>query len=169
MKIKSIKKISKEILAIVVMIAIVSSLISYIRKPTISDDTVSTLIAKDIDGNVVDISSYSGKPILINFWATWCPVCKLELSNIERVSQRYQVITVAVNSGSDSKIREFLKEHQADFRVINDNSGEISSRFNIDVFPTTLIYDSKGELSFSEVGYTTTGGLLARMLWATKK
>jgi len=169
MKIATAKKIIKEVLITVVILGVVSSTISYMRKPDIKDDTLSTLIAKDIGGDEIDISDYSGKPILIHFWATWCPVCKLELSNIDRVSQRYQVVTIAVKSGSDDKIREFMSEHQANFKVINDSSGEISSKFDIEVFPTTLIYDAKGELSFSEVGYTTTGGLLARMMWVAKK
>ncbi len=169
MKIESVKKIIKEILIMLVVLGVVSSIISYVRKPDIGDHTLSTLVARDIDGKELDIANYGGKPILINFWATWCPVCKLELSNIERVSQKYQVVTVAVNSGTDIEIREFMKEHQADFRVINDSSGDISSKFNIEAFPTMLIYNSKGELSFSEVGYTTTGGLLARMLWVADK
>ncbi|SFV62726.1 Membrane protein, suppressor for copper-sensitivity ScsD [hydrothermal vent metagenome] len=169
MGVTTIKKIIKELLVAVVILGVVSNIVSYMRKPDIKDDSLSTLIAKDIDGKLIDISSYSGKPILIHFWATWCPVCKMELSNIDRVSKRYQVVTIAVKSGSDAKIREFMSEHQANFKVINDSSGEISSKFDVEVFPTTLIYDSKGELSFSEVGYTTTGGLIARVLWAEKR
>jgi len=162
---KQIKKIAIEIILSIVAITIISSAISYIRKPDINDKTLSTLIAKDIEGKSVDIREYSGKPILIHFWATWCPTCKIELANIERVSKKYQVITIAVKSGSNDDILSFMREHESNFTVINDKSGEISSRFDIGAFPTTIIYDSRGKLSFSEVGYTTTAGLLARMLW----
>jgi thioredoxin-related protein len=56
-----------------------------------------------------------------------------------------------------------MKKHQLHFKVLNDYDGSWAKRFNVTVFPTTFIYDSSGELRFSEVGYTTTAGLLARM------
>ncbi len=100
---------------------------------------------------------------MIHFWATWCPACKLEASNIENISKTYQVITVAVNSGSDAEINTFLKEKKLSYDVINDNEGKFASKFSISSFPTTFIYDKDGEIKFSEVGYTSTLGLRLRM------
>ena len=100
---------------------------------------------------------------LKQFWATWCPTCKLEAANIERVSKKYEVLTVAVNSGDDEKITRYLKERGLSFRVLNDQEGIWAQKFMVQAFPTTFIYDAKGELKFTEVGYTTTAGLLARI------
>ncbi len=55
------------------------------------------------------------------------------------------------------------KEHNLNFKVINDVEGVWAKRFKVEAYPTTFIYDSKGELRFTEVGYTTTAGLLARL------
>jgi thiol-disulfide isomerase/thioredoxin len=135
----------------------------------LQDDKLPSLSVKTIKGKDIDLKSFQGKPILIHFWATWCPVCKMETANIERVSKKYQVISIAVNSGDDESIKAFMREQDAGFQVINDTEGELSRQFSVEVFPTTFIYDGSGKLLFSEVGYTSTAGLLGRMAWAEKK
>ena len=156
-----IKKWIKEILIGAAALFILSNIISYIRKPNLDSSQLPTATLQLVDG-----SSYvlkEGKPVIVHFWATWCPTCKLEAANIERVSKKYEVLTVAVNSGDDEKITRYLKERGLSFRVLNDQEGIWAQKFRVQAFPTTFIYDAKGELRFTEVGYTTTAGLLARM------
>lgn len=104
---------------------------------------------------------------MLHIWATWCPICKVEADNINRVSKYYEVITIAVDSESDYEIHKYLKEHDLDFKVINDNKNIIANKLNTHVFPTTLIYDKNQKLVFSEVGYTSSFGLFIRMLWVS--
>jgi hypothetical protein len=73
------------------------------------------------------------------------------------------VLTVAVNSGEDAVIKSYLNKQALSFRVLNDKTGKWSKFFNVSVFPSTFIYDRNGMLKFTEVGYTTTAGLMARM------
>jgi peroxiredoxin len=72
-------------------------------------------------------------------------------------------LTIAVNSGDNTKVKAYLKERGLNFKVLNDIDGAWAKQFKVEVFPTTFIYDSRGELKFTEVGYTTTAGLLARL------
>jgi len=118
---------------------------------------------------LIDESTYtpSDKPLMVHIWATWCPVCKAEADNIQRLSEYYEVITIAVNSGTNSEIKNYLSEHDLTYKVINDKDGTIAQTFNIAVYPTTFIYDNKRNLVFSEVGYTSSFGLLIRMWWAS--
>ena len=102
---------------------------------------------------------------MIHFWAVWCPTCKLEASNIEFVSQQYNVLTIAVNSGSDEKVKAYMQENGLTFNVINDVDGAWAKQFKVETYPTTFIYNAKGKLKFTDVGYTTTAGLLARFEW----
>lgn len=102
--------------------------------------------------------------MVLHFWATWCPICKLEASNIQNISKSYKVITIAVNS-KKKDIKNYLKKNNLDFIVIDDYNNQISKDFNISVFPTTLIYDKNKNLIFSEVGYTSTFGLKLRLWW----
>jgi len=159
----NIKSILKEILIAVVLLFILSNLISYIRKPELG----STQLPK-IEAQLLDASQFSvdkGKPLLIHFWSISCPTCKLEAPNIETVSKKYEVLTIAINSGSDEEVKAYMKENELSFKVLNDRDGTWAKRFKIEVYPTTFFYDDKGELSFTEVGYTTTAGLVARFEW----
>lgn len=155
------KSILKELLIGAVILFVVSNVISYLRKPALDSTHLPKIEARLIDGSEVKVQE--GKPIVIHFWATWCPTCKLEASNIQKLSESYEVFTIAVNSGDDAVIEAYLKERDLNFKVINDKTGMWAERFNVEAFPTTFIYDAKGELKFSEVGYTSTAGLLARL------
>jgi len=156
-----LKSILKELTIGAIVIFILSNIISYVRKPELT----STLLPQ-VEVILLNTSTYSlkkGKPVVIHFWATWCKVCKLEAQNIETLSKQYEVLTIAVNSGEDEQIKAYLKERGLTFNVLNDVEGTWAKQFNVEVFPTTFIYDRAGELRFTEVGYTTTAGFLARL------
>jgi thiol-disulfide isomerase/thioredoxin len=159
---EKIKKIFKETISMVIIIFVLSIVVNYFRAPTLDSNALPTIETKLIDGTPWS-SQESKKPLVIHFWATWCKVCKLEVSNIQALSKEANVITIAVSSGSDAKIKAFMDERKLSFQVINDKDGALSREFKIEAFPTTFIYNSKGELSFTETGYTTTAGLKARV------
>ena len=156
-----IKKYIKEIIIFVFILAVAMNVLSYYRGLDLNKDKLNIQTF-----NLIDDSEYNiliDKPLIIHFWATWCPTCKLEASNIEKLSKDYEVITIAIQSGTNEEIQKYIKENDLSFRVVNDKEGFYSSKFNIKAFPTTLIYDKEQNLKFSEVGYTTTAGLYARM------
>jgi thiol-disulfide isomerase/thioredoxin len=155
------KKLLKELLAGAVIIFILSNIISWTRQPKLDSTHLPERTVALLDGSTYRLKP--GKPVVIHFWATWCRVCKLEAPNIQCLSRKYEVLTVAVDSGSAEDIQNYMKKYKLHFKVLNDHDGSWAKRFNVTVFPTTFIYDSRGELRFSEVGYTTTAGLLARM------
>lgn len=156
---------AKEIAITALLILIFSNAISYLRSPNIQDKTLPDINLLLTNQELYSTLDYKNKPLLIHFWATWCPTCKLEAGNIQSLSQDYNVLTIAVKSGSDEEINNYLKEHALDYKVINDSEGILSSQFEVAAFPTTFIYDKDGKLSFSEVGYTSTLGLYLRMWW----
>ena len=157
-----IKNITKELISTLLMIFVISLVINYIRKPEINEN-IFQLKLVDIKGKKIDLNEYKEKPLLVHFWATWCPTCKLEASNIESISKAYNVVTIAVNSGSNEAIESYMRERKLTYTVINDTQGALADKFNIEAYPTTLIYDTQGKLTFAEVGYSTTLGLKTRM------
>ena len=160
------KRIVKEILIGAALIFILSNIMNYVRKPELDSDHLPDFEVTLVNGD--DFRKPEGKPLVIHFWAEWCKVCKLEASNIQSVSAKYEVLTIAVNSGNDSNVKAYLKERGLTFKVLNDIDSTWAKKFKVEVFPTTFIYDRKGKLKFTEVGYTTTAGLLARLSMADK-
>ncbi len=160
MKYKFIKYL-KEALLFVVAMTIFANILSFYRS---SDLNKEPLDLKEI--TLLDNTTYKipqNKPILIHFWAIWCPTCKTEAQNIETISKNFNVLTIALKSGSSQEINEYLKSRGLTFNVVNDSNGHITQKYSVSVFPTTIIYDKNGNEVFSEVGYTTTIGLWIRM------
>ena len=158
----TVKGVVKEIVSTLLLLFVVSMVINYIRKPEVNEDIYRVELT-DIYNKSLAMYEYEKEPLVVHFWATWCPTCKLEASNIEALSQKHNVISIAVNSGSNNKIQLFMKEHNLSYNVINDSDGALAKKFGIEAYPTTLIYDRNGKLKFSEVGYSTTLGLQARI------
>ena len=158
-----IKSTLKEITLVLVLLFILSNIISYIRAPELGSIQLPQIKVDLVDGSTFQVGK--GKPLIIHFWAISCPACKLEAPNIETVSKEYDVLTIAINSGSNEEIKSYMQENGLHFKVLNDLNGSWATEFKIEVFPTTFIYDAKGKLRFTEVGYTTTAGLLARLEW----
>jgi len=157
------KRLARELVVFAVVVFVVSTLLNLYRAPKLDSDTLPDIKVTLIDGKEFDTSNHSGKPIMINFWGTWCPVCATEAGNIDSVSKEFIVLTIAVNSGSDESIRQWMREHDVEYPILNDTSGAWAKRFGISTYPTTLIYDSRGKLKFAETGYSTTIGLKSRM------
>lgn len=147
---------TKEILFFSIVMIVLANLISIYKSSDLNKDSLEINYPYD-----------KSKPILIHIWATWCPTCKLEASNIQNISKDYQVLTYVVKSGSNNDIVNYMQENELDFNTINDQSGFYASKFNVAAYPTTLIYDKDQNLVFSEVGYTSTLGLKLRMWYAS--
>ncbi len=157
----NIKSFVKELLIGALLLFIFTNIISYLRKPELSSTQLPKLHVTLLDGS--SYQSRKGKALVVHFWATWCPACKLEASNIEAISKEYEVLTIAVNSGNDAQIKAYMANKGLSFHVVNDSHGVLAKQFHVEAYPTTFIYNAQGELQFTEVGYTSTAGLLARV------
>lgn len=158
----NLQKIIKEVVITLLMVFVISLVLNTLRQPDIHEDIYS-LELRDTDNRKIDFDAYQDAPLVVHFWGTWCPICKLEASNIEDIATTHHVVTIAVNSGSNEAMNHYMKEHGLSYKVINDQNGALAKKFNIEAYPTTLIYNAEGELKFTEVGYSTTLGLEARL------
>jgi len=163
---EKIKHYIKEIFYFILVMTIVANVMSIYRSQSLSSEPLNIHTFKLI--NNTNYTVEQNRPVLIHFWATWCPTCKMEAANIEFLSKYYQVITIAVKSGSDYDLKRYLDEHAYSFLVVNDKDGALSRKFQIAGYPTTFIYDKNNKLAFKEVGYSSTLGLWLRLLWAGK-
>jgi len=117
-----------------------------------------------LHGESLSLDGLRGSPVLVHFWASWCPVCRLEQSSIDAIAKDYPVLTVALDESSASEMLQFLHEQQVDYPVIIDQEGDMAAAFGVRGVPSSFIVDADGNIDFISVGYTTEAGLRLR-LW----
>jgi len=117
-----------------------------------------------LDGKPVALTAYAGRPVLVHFWATWCPICRLEQGSIDVLARDASVITVAMQSGNRDAVTQHLRNEALSFPVINDPDGTMAAQWGVRAVPASFIVDGAGQIRYVEVGYTTGVGLRLR-LW----
>jgi len=159
------KKALKEILIWIAVIIITASVIGYIRAPKDNINLSKLQNYTTLKGKRVSDILSKDRVIIIHFWGTWCPICKSEIDTIEKLSKRDDIIliTVASSSGSDKELQEWLKSRNLDFIVINDRNSLLARELGVEVFPTTLYFSKTKKFKFSDSGYTSYMGFLARV------
>lgn len=122
-----------------------------------------------IDEQTVNLVDYNGKPLLLHFWASWCPFCKFEESSINKIDKDWPVLTVAYQSGNKAEVLKYMKERKIEkWPTIVDQDSRLAELFGVKGVPTSYIIDGNGNIRFTEVGLTSGWGLRARLWWADK-
>jgi cytochrome c biogenesis protein CcmG/thiol:disulfide interchange protein DsbE len=106
--------------------------------------------AKRLDGGTFDLRSVRGKPVVLNFWASWCPPCKSEAAALEQRWQRYRsqgVLFFGVDYNDvSSDAKRFLARHGVTYPTLLDGSGMIGDRYGLSGVPETYFIDRKGHI-----------------------
>ncbi len=119
-----------------------------------------------LDGRGVSLSDYRGRPLLLQFWATWCPICALEQGSIDALARDHQVLAISVDDMSVVQMQGWMREQGVAYPVAFDHSGQVAQAYGVKGVPSSFILDARGNIRFAEVGYTTGLGLRLRLWWA---
>lgn len=147
------------------LIALVFAAVQWWPSRPLATGEAPELVGTTLDGQSMDLRALRGQPVLIHFWATWCPVCKLEQGAIDSIARDHRVVTVAMQSGEAPEVGRFMKERGLGFPAVTDASGALASRWGVPAVPASFVLDRHGRIAFSTLGLTTETGLRAR-LWA---
>jgi thiol-disulfide isomerase/thioredoxin len=122
------------------------------------------IFAQTLDGELFSLDSLQGQPAVLHFWAVWCPVCELEQGMINRLASSYPLISVAMQSGSEAEVADYLREQGVDYPVINDPDGALAALYGVRAVPASFVLDAQGQVRFVTRGYTSGWGMRLR-LW----
>ncbi len=122
-------------------------------KPADSDERLSKIKLAGLDGQAVSLKDFAGKPVFLNFWATWCGPCTSEMGSIEKASQRFKddIVFLAVSNETPALIKSFVKKQKLTFQF-----AQLQGTY-LDVFvlalPTTLLIDGNGQIVEESEGF----------------
>ena len=110
----------------------------------------------DLEQNLHRLSDYTGKVLVVNFWASWCLPCREELPAMNRAASKLvaqPIVWLAVNVGEDRQaVTTFVADYPIDFTVLLDTSGQVSQSWQVVAMPTTFILDRHGYVAHRIVG-----------------
>ncbi|MDP9339649.1 MAG: TlpA family protein disulfide reductase [Acidobacteriota bacterium] len=128
------------------------AVIRFIREP----DPAPEFAAKGMDGKTVSLAAARGKVVLLNFWATWCGPCRLEVPDLvalqAKYNERLQVIGLVVDDGDQAAVRAFAKRYGVNYPIAMATS-EMRLRFGgVPALPTSFIIDAQGRVVQKHIG-----------------
>ncbi|MCJ7732949.1 MAG: TlpA family protein disulfide reductase [Anaerolineales bacterium] len=115
--------------------------------------TLSTL-----EGKELDLEDLRGNPIILNFWASWCPPCRAEMPDFQQTYQEFQetdLQIIAINATDQDSLKgmmAFVNQHNLKFPIILDSTGETSQAYHVHSLPTSYFIDREGRIKDIIVG-----------------
>jgi peroxiredoxin len=120
-----------------------------------------------LDGRSLDLADLRGRPVLVHFWATWCPVCRLGNGAIDAIARDHRVVSIALQSGDAAEIQQYMAAEGLAFTAVPDETGALASQWGVPGVPATFVLDPAGRIAYATPGLSSEWGLRAR-LWAAK-
>ena len=114
---------------------------------------------KTLEGNTVRLSELRDKKVvLINFWATWCPPCRLEMPTMQQIYSEYrdrgfEILAVNIEPNATQAISDFVRELRLTFPILLDPDMKITRKFRVIGLPVSVLIDRQGIVRAKEIGY----------------
>lgn len=166
----------RNILAVSLLLATLGAGIRFVQS---EGAKAVSFVFTDIENRTIRLADYRGKWVLVSFWAPWCPLCKVQIPNLNKLNQRpdFRVIGIALEYGSEeAAIRDAVRVNNLRFEanVAGGSRREPNSAFRqvgpVDFFPTSYLYDPTGEIVMFIPGQLRVPRVLAFMeSWMAEK
>ena len=110
-----------------------------------------------LDGKTVQLASLKGKIVVIDFWATWCPPCRIVLPLVNKIYEQtrgkdVEVYGISTDRVSSEKVKSFVKENKITMPILHDRTGTVSMKYGVQGIPTIFVIDRDGNISDKHVG-----------------
>jgi peroxiredoxin len=125
---------------------------------------------RTLDGTTVSLNQFRGKKVILNFWASWCTPCKIELPHLQEIWEKYKnssdvtVLTVAGSESVESDIRSYISSKGYTFPVCLDETESTFNGYDLTSIPKTFFIDKNGVIKKVQLGMFTSPGEIEFML-----
>jgi peroxiredoxin/outer membrane lipoprotein-sorting protein len=124
--------------------------------PDLSGKKAEDFTLDDLDGKPVRLSSLRGKVVLLDFWATWCGPCRIEMPSIQKLHREFKtrgLVVLGINYGEEpARVRPFLLKNGYEFRILLDRMQSVGQRYQVSGIPALFIIDKSGTIRTHFVG-----------------
>ena len=122
---------------------------------------------RSLDGRTIRLSELRGKPVMVNFWASWCPPCRNEMPAFEKAYQRYrsqgmEFLGVDVQEDAET-VRKFVQENGYSWLFLLDSDGKVSRSYQVSGVPTTFFIDREGIIRDLQIGELSEAALESKL------
>ena len=106
---------------------------------------------RNLNGNYESLSNYRGEVVVLNFWATWCVPCRVEMPSFEKLYRRYRsegvtVLAITLDKNSEERIQTFVDEYGLSFPILLDDKSEVERLYPSMTIPFTYVIDREGRV-----------------------
>ena len=123
----------------------------------------------DLEGKPWSLQALHGKVVLVNFWATWCPPCRKEMPDLDKLYQEFKdqgLLILAISDEEISKVQPFIAEHHYTYPILLDPGSKVHKLFVVEGIPKSFVYGRDGKLVAEAIDMRTRGQFLAMLAQA---
>ena len=148
----------KKDIAIIIFLILIIGLSAYLWLAPSGLTTAPQVSFTNLEGKTFKLSDLKGKPVVVNFWATTCPGCVVEIPSLVELHQQYSakgltIIGVAMDYDPESQVREMVRQKQMNYTIVLDNQSTIARAFgNVSLIPTTFFINKEGKIIRHKLG-----------------
>lgn len=111
---------------------------------------IDNIVLNDVNGNAISLESLRGKVVLIDFWASWCRPCRMEIPNFKKLYEKYhdagfEVYSISVDNDASAWIKA-LDQEQMPWANVRDDKKYYSNKYNVSSIPFTILIDREGKI-----------------------